>query len=133
MWFHHSSKICSLCHTEQGNLLRRQRAAPTSEARPLDTRAASARPSKPVAGGCAPGQTDRETDRPVCRKGSKSRDSPEPGGDGGAGGRSDGEGDAPESGVARRPGHGPGSLGGEPDRRAGLRWGQGLFVCPRGS
>lgn len=40
--------------------LRRQRARPTSEAKPLGTRAACARPSKPVAGGCAPGQRDRQ-------------------------------------------------------------------------
>lgn len=42
--------------------LRRQRAGPTSEARPLDTRAASARPCTPVAGGWAPRLTDGQSD-----------------------------------------------------------------------
>lgn len=108
--------------------LRRQRAGPTSETRSLDPRAASARPSKPVAAGCAPRQTARRTG---WREGRGRRGSP---GRRGAGARSEGPGSAAETRGPRGPGHGPGSLRGEPRRaRAGLRGGRGLFVSARGA
>lgn len=129
MWFHHSSKICSLCHIEQGNPLRRQRVGPTSEARPLDTRAPSARPSKPVAGGGAPGQ-DKQN-RSVEKAGSQGRAQHRE------------RMGAPEGAQMERvalwkaewrgdPAIALGAFAGSPGGRAGQRCGRGLFVCPWG-
>lgn len=84
-----------------------------------------------MAGGWAPRQTDGQSD---WREGWERRESPEREGNGGDGGRSDGESSAPKRRVALRPGHCPR----EPARgpRAAWcrpRWGRSLFVSLGGA
>lgn len=81
--------------------LRRQRAEPTSEARPQDAGAASARPSKPVAPSCSVGQTGRPG-----RRWSKGM-ARKPCSDEEVSGWLSGQGCAAESRVQTRPGHDP--------------------------
>lgn len=112
--------------------LRRQRAEPTSEARPQDAGAASTRPSKPVAPSCSVGQTGRPGRR--WSKGTARKPCCDEEDSGWLGG----QGCAAESRVQSRPGHDPNQSPEEAGwlRGAGRQWSlpgraaAGALLCP---